>query len=101
VLGKPRLYLVPLGEAAQAEALALARAWVRDGVPVDVEIGGRSLKSALKRADKDSFAVVAILGDDELACGSIALRDLARSVQDKLPPADVPAWWRARFGSTQ
>lgn len=96
VLGVARMYLVPLGATAQEEALALARSWVRAGVAVEVEIGGRSLKAGLKRADKDGFAVVAILGDDELAKGVVSLRDLARSVQEQVALSSVPEWWRAR-----
>jgi histidyl-tRNA synthetase len=99
VLARPRLYLVPLGDAAQAESLALARAWVAAGVPVDVELAARSLKSALKRADKDGFAAVAILGDNELAAGTVTLRDLAASTQEQVSFANVPAWWQARSGS--
>jgi histidyl-tRNA synthetase len=90
------VYLVPLGERAAAEALRLARDWVRGGMTVELETSGRSLKAAMKRADKEGFAVVAILGDNELEAGSIALRDLARSVQETLPVGDVPTWWRSR-----
>jgi histidyl-tRNA synthetase len=95
-LASPRLYLVPLGTAAGARALELARSWVRAGVPVELEVNGRSLKAALRRADKDGLAVVAILGDDELQAGVVALRDLARSEQERLPAGEVPAWWRRR-----
>jgi len=95
-LASPRLYLVPLGAAAAARALEVARDWVRAGVPVEIEVSGRSLKAALRRADKDGLAVVAILGDDELQADVVALRDLARSEQERMPPGDVPAWWRRR-----
>jgi histidyl-tRNA synthetase len=95
-LASPRLYLVPLGAAAAARALDLARDWVRAGVPVEVEVSGRSLKAALRRADKDGLPAVAILGDDELQAGVVALRDLAHGEQERMPPSDVPAWWRRR-----
>ncbi len=96
VLGLQRLYLVPLGGAAQAEALRLARDWTRAGVVMEVELTGRSLKAALKRADKEGFAAVAILGDDELAAGTVAIRDLATSSQEVMSPAAVPGWWTGR-----
>jgi histidyl-tRNA synthetase len=95
-LASPRLYLVPLGAAAVAQALELARGWVRAGVPVEIEVSGRSLKAALRRADKDGLPAVAILGDDELQAGVVALRDLARGEQERVPPGEVPAWWRRR-----
>lgn len=94
VLGRPRLYLVPLGEAAEGQALALARSWIRAGVPVEVEVSGRSLKSALKRADRDGLPAVAILGDEELHAGAVMLRHLGQGVQEKVAAEEVPGWWR-------
>jgi histidyl-tRNA synthetase len=93
VLARPRLYLVPLGEAAQERVLELARSWVREGVPVEVEVSGRSLKAALKRADREGFRVVAMLGENELAGGSVLVRDLAAGSQSSLPAAALPQWW--------
>jgi histidyl-tRNA synthetase len=75
VLGQKRLYVVPLGEAAQIEVLRLARDWTRAGVRLEVELTGRSLKAALKRADREGFRVVAIVGDDELAEAAIGAHD--------------------------
>ena len=94
VLAQPRLYLVPLGSAARERVLELARDWIREGVAVEVEVSGRSLKAALKRADREGFRVVAMLGDDELQDGTISVRDLAEGSQRSLPAAAVPAWWR-------
>ena len=95
-LASPRLYLVPLGDAACRDVLSLARGWVRAGVSLEVEVSGRSLKSALKRADRDGFAAVAILGDDELAAGRVAVRDIRRGEQELIPAEQLPAWWRDR-----
>jgi histidyl-tRNA synthetase len=98
VLGRPRLYLVPLGDGAQERALSLAREWVRGGVTVEIEMAGRSLKAALRRADRDGFTVVAILGEDELARGELTLRDLASAEQSRLALAELPRWWHTRHG---
>ena len=95
VLARPTVYLVPIGAAAQERALELARAWVRDGVAVEVEITGRSLKAALRRADRDGVRIVAMLGDDELAGGTVTVRDLALASQTALPLAALPGFWRA------
>ncbi|HVN75653.1 MAG TPA: histidine--tRNA ligase [Thermoanaerobaculaceae bacterium] len=95
VLARPALYLVPLGVAAEERALGLARDWVRAGIPVEIEITRRSLKAALKRADRDGFRAVAMLGDDELRAGTVTVRDLAAGSQTAVGAGDVPAWWRA------
>jgi histidyl-tRNA synthetase len=101
VLSRPRLYLVPLGEAAQQRALELARSWVREGVRVEVEVSGRSLKAALKRADRERFRAVVMLGEDELRDGSVSVRDLTTSTQTSIKLSALPAWWRelARTGA--
>ena len=95
VLARPALYVVPLGAAAESRALELARGWVRAGVPVEIEITGRSLKAALKKADRDGFRAVAMLGNDELQARTVTVRDLASGAQAAVPFGDLPAWWRA------
>jgi histidyl-tRNA synthetase len=95
VLAQPRLYLVPLGAQAQGRALELARTWVRAGVALELEVAGRSLKAALKRADKDGFRAVLMLGDDELRSGVVTARDLRSGTQETVPHEGVPAWWHA------
>jgi histidyl-tRNA synthetase len=98
VLSQPRLYLVPIGDAAQERVLELARDWVREGVPVEIEVSGRSLKAALKRADREGFRVVAMLGDDELRGGLVSVRDLTAGSQSTLQFAALPPWWRELVG---
>jgi histidyl-tRNA synthetase len=93
VLAEPRLYLIPLGTAAEQRALVMARQWIRDGVNLEIEVGGRSLRAALKRADKDGFRAVAIIGEDELAAGTVTVRDLVRGSQEAVAAATVPNWW--------
>lgn len=71
-------YLVPVGHAAQAAALALAEA-LRDALPglrVLTHCGGGSLKSAMKRADKSGATLALILGDEELAAGRVLVKPL-------------------------
>ncbi len=98
VLSQPKLYLVPIGEAAQERVLEIARDWVREGVPVEVEVSGRSLKAALKRADREGFRVVAMLGDDELRAGLVSVRDLTAASQSTLQFTALPQWWRELIG---
>jgi len=95
VLARPALYVVPLGAAAEDRALEIARGWVRAGVPVEIEITRRSLKAALKRADRDGFRAVAMLGDDELKAGTATVRDLTAGSQTAVAFSEVPAWWLA------
>jgi len=97
VLARARLLLVGLGERAEDAVLPLALAWQRDGVPVELELGGRSLKATLRRADKDGFRAVALLGDDELAAGEVTVKDLGQGTQERIAATAVPAWWRGKL----
>jgi histidyl-tRNA synthetase len=94
VLSRPRVYVVPVGDGVAGELLFIAREWMRRGVPLELELGGRSLKAALRRADKDGFSVVAILGEEELASGQVSVRDLTRGVQQRLPIDSFPSFWQ-------
>jgi histidyl-tRNA synthetase len=76
--GRPDVYLVLAGEAAEAAGLGLAES-LRDAVPglkVEVNCGGGSFKSQMKRADKSGARFAVILGDNEIASGTAALKSL-------------------------
>lgn len=98
VLERPRVYLLPLGDTPTVHVLAHARAWVRAGVPLELEVTGRSLRAGLKRAAKEGFTAVAILGEEELAAGEVTVRELASGEQRRVGLAALPAWWHARRG---
>ncbi|GGB33521.1 histidine--tRNA ligase [Tistrella bauzanensis] len=80
--------LVPLGGAAEAEALVLARSLRRAGVVVDLGYGG-NLKKRMKRADKIGAARAVIFGDDELARGVAQVKDLDEGGQTEVALADL------------
>jgi histidyl-tRNA synthetase len=69
---------VPVGDAAQAAALALAEA-LRDaveGLRLVTHCGGGSLKAAMKKADKSGAELALILGEEELEGGQVLLKPL-------------------------
>lgn len=47
-----------------------------DGLRLTVHCGGGSVKSAMKKADKSGAAVALILGEEELARETVALKPL-------------------------
>jgi len=82
---RPRpIVLVPLGEAAEGRALALAQSLRRLGFTIDLGYSG-NLRRRLARADKLNARVAVILGDDELARDAAALRDLDTGEQVEVP----------------
>jgi len=83
-----QVYVVAVGDAALAGAFELVEG-LRDGLPgvrVDLNLGGGSFKSQLKKADKSGAAYAVILGDSEIAGRRAGLKPL-RSGE---PQVDVP-----------
>ena len=72
----PEFVIAPLGAAAESTAMTLAHRWRRNGARVDVEPGERSLKSQMRHAAKLGARYVVILGEDELANGTVTVRDM-------------------------
>lgn len=72
---------VPLGEAARDRLVVLAAQLRRAGVRVDLAYGGRGLKGAMKAADRSGARFALVLGERDLAEGSIGVKDLVSGEQ--------------------
>jgi histidyl-tRNA synthetase len=72
------VYLVLQGEAAQTEGLVLAEA-LRDALPgaeVVCNCGGGGMKAQFKRADRSGARFAVVIGEQELADGTVVLKPL-------------------------
>jgi len=76
--------LVPLGEAAEGEALQIADRLRRAGQVVELTYGG-NLKKRLKRANTVQARAAVLLGEEELARGEATVRDLDSGQQESVP----------------
>jgi histidyl-tRNA synthetase len=88
----PHLYLVTVGERAEAHGLVLADR-LRDALPglrVLLNGGGGSFKNQFKRADKSGAQLALILGDSELDAGEVGLKPLRGGEQDRVAEAELP-----------
>lgn len=72
----PDIYLVNVGESAEANAFTVAESLRNDGLTVVLHAGGGSFKSQMKKADRSGARYAAILADDEVAAGEISLKPL-------------------------
>lgn len=84
-----RCFLAVLGEEARCRAVALLSQLRRAGIAADMDHSGGSLKAQLRRADSDGYEYVAILGEDELARGTVALRCMNTGEQREVAQADL------------
>ena len=79
---RPQIYLVLVGERTEIPGFQLAER-VRDAWPdlkLQINLGGGSFKTQFKRADKSGAQFAIVLGDDEVARGVVAVKDLRRDV---------------------
>ena len=68
----------------EKEAFKLAMKIRELGIPADIDYLGRSLKAQMKQADKGGYGYTMILAEDEMARGTVVVRDLKSSKQSEL-----------------
>jgi len=88
------VYIVAVGDNTLEQAFVIAEQ-LRDevaGIKVELNLGGGSFKSQLKRADKSNAAFALILGEQEIAEKRVGLKPL-RSTEDQSSVAfdELPA----------
>lgn len=88
------VYVAALGDDAVAAALQVARDIRQAGLPLRVlaDYGGRSLKAQMRTANREGATVAVILGDAELAAGTVLCRQMATSEQESVPRGELVAW---------
>lgn len=85
----PDAYLAIADASAGSRAMMLARELRLGGVSVIAGTAGRSMKSQMRQANALGARFALVLGEKELADGSVSVRDLAAQSQESLPATDV------------
>ena len=71
------LFIIPMGEEFKGFALKVAAVTRESGHSVEVAFGDRSLKGAMKAADKNGARFVAVIGESERESGSVELKRMS------------------------
>ena len=71
------LFIIPLSTAEKPFVLNLAQEVRRIGFSVEVAFGDRSLKGAMKGADKSGARFVAVIGESERESGEVELKRMS------------------------
>ena len=71
------LFIIPLGENQKSVALSLAAQLRLSGIRTEIAFGDRALKGAMKAADKSGSRYVVVLGDSEVASGTVELKRMS------------------------
>jgi histidyl-tRNA synthetase len=84
LIKKPDVFLAALGSKSQTLAFEWMCALGRDGLMAEMDLGNKSLKSQMKRADRLGAANVLIVGDNELKEGTAILRNMETKEQESI-----------------
>lgn len=88
------VYVMGMGEAGEADALRVSE-MLRDALPERVimtHCGGGSFKSQMKKADRSGARFGLIIGEDEVASGTVSVKPLRREgEQQSVSQADLAA----------
>ncbi len=83
------LFIAPLGEPALRHAAVMARDFRKGGVIVELVEG--KLKRAMELANKLGARFALIVGDNEMAAGRYALKNMSTGVQEQLTRDEIAA----------
>jgi histidyl-tRNA synthetase len=83
------LFIAPLGEPALRHAAIMARDFRRAGLSVELAEG--KLKRAMELANKLSARYTLIVGDNEMAAGRYALKNMSSGEQLDLTRDEIAA----------
>lgn len=84
------VFIVALGDAAMKWAFSGASQLRASGLDVSFDLKGRSMKAQMREANRQQAHHVAIVGDDELASGSVQLKDMSTGEQAAVRLEDIP-----------
>ena len=88
--------VVPIGEAAEGEALTLAEVLRNYGWAVDLGYSG-NVARRMRRANSVNARVAVLIGEEEIARNVVALRDLDTGEQTETPKDPSSSELRARL----
>jgi histidyl-tRNA synthetase len=71
------LFIIPLGLEAKSKIMSLSQELRNSGKRIEIAFGDRSLKSAMKAADKSGAKYVLILGESELESGVVEIKEMS------------------------
>ena len=87
---RPDVLIATLGEGAAVAATGLAGKLRRAGIGATLSFGGRSLKAQLRNAGRSGCRWSIIIGERDLAAGTVTLREMSSGEQREVAIDAVP-----------
>ena len=80
-----QVFGIPLGATTTAAVVGMLGQLRRAGVSTDMAFDGRSMRAAMKAADRSGARYAIIVGERDFAAGTATVRDLSAGEQRELP----------------
>ena len=94
----PVVYLVAVGEETRGEVFSLAHDLRFSGIAVELDYMGRSPKGQMKQAGRAGARLAFIIGEAEMAAGTVTMRDLSTGEERQMPRGEAIAFAESAAG---
>lgn len=85
----PKIFIASLGEEAFKTGFLISQELKKKGIQAFLDFDGKSLKSQLRKADKEGAGMCLIIGDEELKSGQVILRWMQNSSQERVSLREI------------
>jgi len=82
---RPDVYVVSFGDEGRQECFVIAEELRRAGISAELDYEGRSPKSQMRVANRLGARFCILIGGDELAAGTVTIKDMADGTQWEAP----------------
>lgn len=95
------IYVMPLSEKAKNQAFYLTSGLRTSGYKTEINLVDSKMANMFKKADRHGAKLGIIIGDDEIANGTVIVKDLAKKEQEEVAIDDLLDKVDAFFGEGQ
>jgi len=86
---RPDIFVVGLGEEAKSVTFKIIHDLRREGISVDQDYAGGSMKSQMRKANKSRARFSLIVGENEIKSGKYLLKDMENSSQTEISATEL------------
>lgn len=95
--GRPRVFLVQLGDLAKKKSFHLMEELRKAGITMAESLGRDSIRSQLKAADRLGVIYALILGQKEALDEMVILREMSSGIQETIPQSKLVETLKRKF----
>ncbi|MGE4518716.1 MAG: histidine--tRNA ligase [Desulfobacteraceae bacterium] len=84
----PFVYFLTFGENSEKKGFSLCNSLVSEGIRAEMDFSDKSMKAAMKKANKSNCRFCAIIGENEVEKGIISLKNMEEGTQEEVQEKD-------------